>query len=331
MSKSPEAVPQQAEYLQFGGMAVPEGVMMRSPTHYAVACRAPNGEIVVKKEELSKTWLGRQHWLKKPLLRGFLGMLDTMALGMKAMKYAADVQINPVYQPEDAEPVKPLGGSKVSENTIIILTLASSLALGFLFFNGIPQAASELAVRVLTGSIEKNSHLMLTNYIAEIVKLVFVIAYLALIRRLPSIYEVFRYHGAEHKALNALEAGQELTTENCLAQTKLHPRCGTNFVIIVSLVSFLLFPLIPRDLFVPADSAWWLVALTRLPVELMFLPVVAGISYEVIRFAGRRRDQKWINTLLAPGLWTQLITTAEPNAEQQDVAISALQAVLEPA
>lgn len=304
---------------------------MRSPTHYAVACRAPNGEIVVKKEELSKTWLGRQEWLKKPLLRGFLGMLDTMALGMKAMKYAADVQIDPVYQPEDAEPVKPLGGSKVSENTIIILTLASSLALGFLFFNGIPQATSELAVRVLTGSIEKNSHLMLTNYIAEVVKLVFVIAYLALIRRLPSIYEVFRYHGAEHKALNALEAGQELTTEHCLAQTKLHPRCGTNFVIIVSLVSFFLFPLIPRDLFVPGDSSWWLVALTRLPVELMFLPVVAGISYEVIRFAGRRRDQKWINIILAPGLWTQLITTAEPNAEQQDVAISALLAVVEPA
>lgn len=329
MSDHPEASPQQAEYLQFGGMAVPEGVMMRSPSHYAVACRAPNQEIVVKLEEHSKTWLGRQQWLKKPLLRGFLGMLDTMALGMKAMKYAADVQIDPKYQAEGGEPVQHLGGSKTNENLIIGLTLVGSLAFGFFVFNGVPQFVSEYVVRAGTGSLAKNTHLTLTNYVAEVVKLVIVVAYLALIRRLPSIYEVFRYHGAEHKALNALEAGKDLTVENCLAQTKLHPRCGTNFVIIVSVVSVLLFPLIPRDLFVPATSPGWLVALTRLPVELLCLPVVAGISYEVIRFAGRRRDQRWVRFILAPGLWTQLITTAEPNAEQQEVAIAALRAVTE--
>ncbi|MCC6402381.1 MAG: DUF1385 domain-containing protein [Fimbriimonadaceae bacterium] len=330
MSKSPEAVPQQAEYLQFGGMAVPEGVMMRSPTHYAVACRAPNGEIVTKLEPLEKTFLGRQLWLKKPFLRGMLGMLDTMALGMRAMKYAAEVQIDPAYQTEDAEPVKPLGGSKLTENLVILATLAGSLAFGFFVFNVVPQFTTEYGVRAATGSMKKNEHLLLSNYVAEIVKAIFVIGYLLLIRRLPQIYEVFRYHGAEHKALNALEAGADLTVENCLAQTKLHPRCGTNFVIIVTIVSFLLFPLIPRDLFVPADSPGWLVALTRLPVELLCLPIVAGISYEVIRFAGRRRDQRWVMTILKPGLWTQLITTAEPNEEQQEVAIAALKSVLEP-
>lgn len=330
MADRPKALAEQGEYLQFGGMAVPEGVMMRAPKRYAVACRAPNGEIVVKSELLEKTWLGRQNWLKKPFLRGVLGMLDTMVLGMKAMQYAADVQVDPRYAPEgEAQPAKP--ANKAVEGLAIAATLAASLAFGFFVFNVVPQFFTEYGVRAATGSMEKNRHLTLSNYVAEVVKLAFVIGYLALIRRLPMIYEVFRYHGAEHKAINALEREQPLTVESCLAQTRLHPRCGTNFVIIVSLVGFLLFPLIPRDLFVPADSPGWLIALTRIPVELALLPVVAGISYEVIRAAGRNRDQRWVEILLKPGLLTQLITTAEPEPKHQEVAIAALEAAMEPA
>jgi uncharacterized protein YqhQ len=320
---------QGSEYLQFGGMAVPEGVMMRAPKRYAVACRAPNGEIVVTSEPLEKTWLGRQGWLKKPFLRGVLGMLDTMVLGMRAMRFASDVQMDPKYLPEgEREAAKPQ--NKAVEGLAILATLAVSLAFGFFVFNALPQFLTELGVRTASGSLDKNRHLLLSNYVAELVKLGFVIGYLALIRRLPMIYEVFRYHGAEHKAINALEHKAPLEVQSCLAQSRLHPRCGTNFVIIVSLVGFLLFPLIPRDLFVPADSAWWLVALTRLPVELALLPVVAGISYEVIRAAGRNRDQRWVEILLKPGLLTQLITTAEPGEPHQEVAIAALKAAMEP-
>ncbi len=323
--------PTQAEYLTFGGMAVVEGVMMRSPNHWAVACRAPNGQIVVRTEPLAKTWIGRQQWLKKPFLRGTLAMLDTMALGVRAMNVAGNVQTEAKYQPLNAdgtaaEAAKPT--SKTVDTLVIAATVVVSLALGFLLFNAAPQFVAEYIVRFSTGSPDVNRYLTATNYLAEVVKVVFVIAYLALISRLPAIFEVFKYHGAEHKAINTVEAREELNAENCMAQTRLHPRCGTNFVIIVTLVSFLLFPAIPRDLFVSGNSPGWLIALTRLPVELAMLPVVAGISYEVIRAAGKAKDQRWVNVILKPGLLTQLITTAEPDRPHVDVAIASLKAVM---
>jgi uncharacterized protein YqhQ len=395
-----QATPPQGEYLQFGGMAVVEGVMMRAPNHYAVACRAPDGQIVVKTEPLEKTWIGRQQWLKKPFLRGTLAMLDTMALGIRAMNFAARVQTEekfgaeqPAAKPKPARndardwlsaaaglalvlvsvwlyatgsylsvvqgllgdgsglgrrlapwlllltpgilglygltkapPLRGIVSQKALDALLIAGTVVFSLAFGFLLFNATPQFLAEYIVRSATGSMDK--HLFATNYVAEVVKVVFVIAYLAGISKIPSIHEVFKYHGAEHKAINAIERKQPLTVESAQAQTRLHPRCGTNFVIIVTLVSFLLFPLIPRDLLVPATSPGWLVALTRVPVELACLPIVAGVSYEVIRAAGKFRDQRWVEVILKPGLATQLITTAEPDDPHVEVAIASLEAVM---
>ena len=322
----------QGEYLQFGGMAVVEGVMMRSPNYWAVACRAPNGKIIVFSEHLEKTWIGRQQWLKKPFLRGTLAMLDTMALGMKAMRIASDVQVEPLYQkPEDIESGKAeKPPSKAAVTLTIGLAIVVSLAVGFAIFNAAPQFLAEYLVRAFSGepASKGNTHLTVTNYLAEVIKMIFFIGYLSLIGLMPAIRDVFRYHGAEHKAINAMEDGAELNTQACQAQTRLHPRCGTNFAIIVIVVSFLLFPLIPRDLFVPGTSPGWLIALTRLPVELLCMPIVAGISYEVIRAAGKAKNQAWVKILLAPGLATQLITTAEPRDEHSDVGIAALQAVV---
>jgi uncharacterized protein YqhQ len=384
-------------------MAVVEGVMMRSPHYYAVACRAPNGKIVVMTEPLEKTWIGRQAWLKKLFLRGTLAMLDTMGLGIRAMNFAGSVQTDERFggaaSPARIErPVRPavawgsavaglgllvlalwlwltgnhaalavaaqgegakgllavlapwlvvltpalvglIGLSKAPvfrglltpkavDAIVIAATVVVSLAFGFLLFNATPQFVAEYLVRFLTGSLDVNRHLMATNYAAEVVKILFVIAYLAAISRLPMIYEVFKYHGAEHKAINAVEAGEELSVESASRQTRLHPRCGTNFVIIVTVVSFLLFPLIPRDLFVPATSPGWLIALTRIPVELACLPLVAGISYEVIRLAGKMRNKAWVNAILKPGLLTQLITTAEPTDKHLEVAVASLEAVM---
>ena len=323
-----------AEYLQFGGMAVPEGVMMRSPNHYAVACLAPNGEIVCKTEPLEKTWIGRQQWLKKPFLRGTLAMLDTMALGIKAMNYASNIQLDPRYMSEE-EKAKASGKepSKALTGAAIAGTMVVSLALGLAIFRFAP----ELLAQLLAGNSKDNdAGGIKANYIAEIIKVVLFIGYLSLIRRWEPIYEVFRYHGAEHKAINVVEADQELSIENAMGQTRLHPRCGTNFAIIVILIGFLLFPLIPRNLWFTGVSNEWLnmfsskllIALSRLAIELMVLPIIAGISYEIIRAAGKAKDQRWVNILLKPGLATQFITTAEPAEKHCEVAIRSLKAVM---
>lgn len=313
----------------YGGLAVVEGVMMRSPNYWSIACRAPNGQIIVKTEHVEKTWIGRQKWLMKPFLRGTFAMLDTMALGVKAMNWAGTVQADPKYMTEEERAKLTKKEEKGLTSTAIVLTVISSLALGFALFNFLPQAVAEVAVRLGGGNINRNDHLTLTNYVAEIIKLIFIIGYLWAISLWEPIRNTFRYHGAEHKAINAMEDQLELTPDNVLSRTRLHPRCGTNFVIIVFVVSFLLQPLIPRDLFVPATSPAWLITLTRLPVELAMVPIISGISYELIRLAGRAKNQAWVKVALWPGLQTQLITTAEPRQDHVEVAIAALTAARE--
>ncbi len=325
------ADPNASEYLTFGGLAVVEGVMMRSPHHFAVACRAPNGNIVVKTEPLAATWLGKQQWLKKPFLRGTLALLDTMALGNRAMNWAADIQTRRKYAAKDDEGnvVETTSNlSKPVENFLIFLAVAAGLIVQFVIFRGVPEFVAEQVIRTATHSPTVNKELLATNILAEIVKVVMFIAFLAIISRFPSMLEVFRYHGAEHKAINTIEARLDLTVANCGAQTRLHPRCGTNFLIIVTLLAFIVFPLIPRDLFVPATSPWWKLALSRIPLQLVVFPILAGVSYEVIRAAGKAKDQRWVNVILKPGLMTQLITTAEPREKHLEVAIASLKAVL---
>jgi uncharacterized protein YqhQ len=330
----------------YGGMAVVEGVMMRSPSYYSVACRAPNGKIFVKTEPVEKTWIGRQKWLLKPFLRGTFALLDTMGLGMRAMRIAGDVQLDAKFQPEEGETVhpekqkdKPPSRMQIAyeknqpfwDKLILGVTLVLSLVIGFLIFNVFPNFAGQYISEFgKTIGIEPkgNERGMFTTVLVESIKLVMFIGYVALIRRYPAILEVFRFHGAEHQAINAMEAGVELTPQNCLRQTRLHPRCGTNFALLVFIVSFLLFPFVPRDLIVPADSASWLIAITRLPVEIALLPLVAGISYEIIRLAGKFKNERWVNIVLWPGLKTQLITTAEPDARHAEVAIAALEAAV---
>lgn len=327
----------------YGGMAVVEGVMMRSPGFYSVACRAPNGQIVVRTEPIEKTWIGRQKWLLKPFLRGTFALLDTMALGMRAMRIASDVQLDPAMQTEptntptqEDRPKKWLErqyekNQKLWDNVIVGATIVLSLVIGFLFFNVFPNFVGQYITQfgqAMGFEPVGNKHGMFTSVLVETIKLVMFIGYVSLIRRYPAILEVFRYHGAEHQAINAMEAGQPLTSQNCLAQTRLHPRCGTNFALVVFMVSFLLFPFVPRDLIIHMDASPALIALVRLPVEISLLPLVAGISYETIRLAGKFKNEAWVNVLLWPGLKTQLITTAESEAKHAEVAISSLEAAV---
>ncbi|GMV37907.1 MAG: hypothetical protein AMXMBFR61_24150 [Fimbriimonadales bacterium] len=373
-----------AEYLQYGGQAVIEGVMMRSPRFFAVACRAPNQEIVCRTEPVEKTWIGRQRWLKLPFLRGSLALLDAMALGIKALQFASRVQLDEQYEgsgPPKEERVSrtareipfwlgliavnaivgiligPAIGSAVvaklvsmwhsvvSPKGLIILGAAVVLGLGLTLR---PKKAEEKAdskgaineiavggamvmglglgvllfVVLPTAAVDAfKAHGWTTaqlNLLDVGLRFLIFLDYVALISLMPDIYRVFQYHGAEHKAINTLEARQELTRENALRQTRLHQRCGTSFIVIVLLLSLLVFPFLPRP-------EIWL----RVPLHIAILFPIAGVAYEALRLAGRMKGSLLCTVLFWPGLLTQFLTTREPNERQVDVALEALRAVVD--
>lgn len=344
---------------------------MRSPKHYAVACRAPNGQIVVDTEPVEKTWIGRQKWLMIPFLRGTFALLDSMFLGHKAMNFAGAVQIDERYQPEGKEIEEPkppswtlpliflvasiiaiifipgdktfarvvaIGAAVTSlmaippirarmgrafESVAVPMAMVIGLSVGFLIFDYLPQLVAEAAGRRVKLSPTG------MNYLAEIVKVVIFIGYLAAIAKLEAVKELFKYHGAEHKAINALELDRRVNVETSGAQTRLHPRCGTSFMIIVLFVGFIFMPLIPRYPFGHPLGHTALDALVRFGIVLCCLPLVAGISYELLKLAGKYRHKKWVSVAFAPGLFSQrVLTTVEPETKHLEVAVASLQAVM---
>lgn len=331
------------EYLQYGGQAIIEGVMMRSPRFFSVACRAPNGEIISTTEALEKTWIGKQKWLKWPFLRGSLALLDAMALGIKAMRFSANVQIDEKYAKPDATPAdaskfdKDLGDvtiqsaqqaaagaapSKKIQDASVAGAMVFGIAFGLFLFVLLPNWLAEGLKRFgVTSSIQ-------LNLASGLIKIVFFLGYLALIGQMEGIKDVFRYHGAEHKAINALEAEhEELDRDFCQAQTRFHPRCGTSFAVIVLIVSLFFFTFVPR--YPLGENTFGLInVLIRVALEIIILPIIAGISYELLRLAGKFRNQGFVNVAFKPGVWTQHLTTREPNLDQVDVAIVALKNVL---
>ncbi|HLK14625.1 MAG TPA: DUF1385 domain-containing protein [Fimbriimonadaceae bacterium] len=315
------------EYLQYGGQAIPEGVMMRSPHYFSVACRAPNGEIIAHTEAIEKTWIGRQKWLKFPFLRGSLAILDAMALGGRAMRFATKIQLDDAYQPPSdnpqpepdpiSEPAPPT--SNRIQDAAIGSTLVIGILIGIGIFVVLPNTIAEQFTRLGVSPMGK-------NIITEFIKIAFFIGYVGLIGLMPDIRRVFCYHGAEHKAINTLEAGHDLDITNCEAQTRLHPRCGTSFAMIVLILSLLVFTFVPRYP-IPDLPGYQNVAI-RVFVELMILPIIAGIAYEALRFAGKFRNTKLINYAFKPGLWSQYLTTREPDHSQIEVALVALKQVV---
>jgi len=308
----------QGEYLQYGGQAVVEGVMMRSPRFFSIACRAPSGKIVIQTEAVEKTWIGRQKWLRWPFFRGSLALLDTMALGTRSMRFAADVQLAPEHQPEGAV-IEPLPSKRVQDTTIGG-ALVFALLFGVLLFNYVPNLIAQNLERVGSPGI-------VINLATELVKITLFLGYLWLIGKSPDIREVFKYHGAEHKAINTMEAEQELSIHNCLAQTRLHPRCGTSFAITVLIVSMVVFTFVPRYPF-GRTLGWLPDATIRFGIELLVLPLISGIAYELIRLAGKFRRSEIVQTLFWPGLMSQYLTTREPEEKHVEVALAALEAVI---
>ncbi len=311
----------------YGGQAVIEGVMMRGKKHFAVACRRENNEIVTTTELVSKGFLGKLKWLNKPVLRGTLAMIDTLALGMKSLLWSANIamadeQAKANGQTEDAgsEPKS----SKVNE-VALNATLFLSLALAILFFMFLPIrlttwiAGSHTENRLYLGLIEGG------------IKLTFFFLYVWGISHMKDIRRVFQYHGAEHKTINAYEAGLELTVKNVQEYSTVHVRCGTSFLLLVIFVSIIVFTIVPWKFGdAPATGLiLWRNALYRLAFKLPLLVVVAGIAYEIIKLAGNCKTSILTRVLLGPGLLMQRITTLEPSDDQVEVAIRSVQSVMQ--
>ena len=304
-----------SEYLAYGGQAVIEGVMMRSPRFYAVACRKPDGSVVMLEEAVGHSLLGRLQWLNKPFLRGTLALVDALTLGLKALAYAANVQA--VAEAEQNKTERDQGDKRSAKAALteaaIGTTLVLSLAIGVGLFVILPTLLTQLAQGSLglTSAVGRNG-------LDGLIRILIFVTYIILISFMHNVRRVFQYHGAEHKAINTYETGGELTLENALTASRIHPRCGTSFIVVVLLATILVHSLFPR----PEN------ALMRIGLHLALLPLVAGASYELIRWAGRCRRSLVLRILLAPGLWSQILTTREPTPDQVEVALAALNNVV---
>jgi len=289
--------------IRVGGQAVIEGVMMRSPKSMAIAVRRPSGEIVVKKEKL--TFFSEKTVLFKiPLVRGVLVLISALILGIQALNYSANQAL--------AEP----GGENDPSPWTMGLTVTVALCFGIFLFFLVPLFLTKW-LRLAIPMISRSG--LLFNLADGMIRLIIFLAYLWTISLFEEIRRVFQYHGAEHKSIFAFEAGEVLRVDRVKGFPFLHPRCGTSFLLIVMVVSIIAFALIPHHL-----SFGYKVA-----SRVVFIPFIAGISYEIIRFVDRKRGSRSIQFLIKPGLWLQKLTAHEPTEAQIEVALCALQAVLE--
>ncbi len=299
-----------------GGQAVLEGVMMKGPTRIATAVRRLDRSVEVK--VVSFTPLSsRMKVARIPVVRGAIGLVEMMSIGIQSLNYSAEVALHaPDALGSDQE--HPRGEKSTHEALQVGVTVAISLAAAILIFFLaplfvtswlFPMQQSPLAFNVVAGSI----------------RLGLFLGYLRLISWLPEIRRLFMYHGAEHKVVALYEAERELSSSGAERYSRFHPRCGTSFLLVVMIGSIVLYSLLDTML------AGWLGVLTlpvRLPAHLCALPLVAGVSYELIRFAATHRNNIIARWLIAPGLWLQRLTTREPEADQLEVAVIALRAAL---
>jgi uncharacterized protein YqhQ len=282
-----------------GGQAVLEGVMMRGVSTWAVAVRKPEGEIEVTSEPIV-SWAKRHRVLRWPVIRGVVALAESLKIGFRALAISANAQI-----PEDEEGEKEeIGGWMWG------LTIAFSLALAIGLFFVVPVGATSL-IKDWLGSA------LLFWLVEGILRTAIFIGYIVAISRLRDLRRVFEYHGAEHKTISTFEAGDELTPRRAKLYSRLHPRCGTSFLLIVMVLAIFVFA--PIGL-----PAWyWLLA-----SRILGIPLIAGLSYEVIKWAGKNRSKRWVRAVMWPGLMLQNLTTREPDEEQLEVAIRSLEAVL---
>lgn len=333
-----------SEPFQYGGQAVIEGVMMRGRRSMAVGVRHPSGEIVVHSEPLNSRIYGSV-WAKRPFIRGALLLWDTLGLGMRALMFSANVALQEEETVPDSRTAGTAGttgdaSDKASSGEPAPVPTASdghaavqaqvdtaardaftggvmwgTMSLSLLFGVGVffitPLLLARLVEPHLPGSL-------LTVLVEGGIRIALFFGYVWLIGRLPDVRRVYAYHGAEHKTINAYEAGEPLVPDRVARYSVAHPRCGTSFLLYVIVISILVFGLLGR----PSLPV-------RIASRVLFIPVVASVAYECIRFSSRRTASPLVRVLMAPGMGLQKLTTREPDTSQVEVAIAALERVLE--
>lgn len=294
-----------------GGAAVMEGVMMRGPKEIATAVRKPDGEIVLQKKPVSSL-VNRLKLTKIPLVRGVFAFFDSMVTSVSALMYSAefvDIEADEDEQPSKFEAwlTNKLGDR--FKDVLIYFSVFVSLVFSIALFMLLPNFIAGFVHNYVSSGV-------IMSLVEGVIRIAIFLSYILLVSRMRDIQRVFEYHGAEHKTIFCYEAGLPLTPENARAMSRLHPRCGTSFLVFVMLVSIILFS------FISWDSMW-----VRMGMRLLLLPVVAGISYEIIRWAGRSSN-RIVCTLSKPGMCLQNLTTREPDDSQLEVAIAAMSAVI---
>jgi uncharacterized protein YqhQ len=284
-----------------GGQAVMEGVMMRAPHSYCVAVRKPSGEIVT--EDMPVERMSEKHkWLKWPVLRGLGTLVQAMSLGIRALKFSANAAL------DDGSAEKP---TEIPKWVITVQTI-----LSVLFFIALYKLLPLKLTEYLSNWAPSLKGQIAFNAIDGVIRLVIFIGFLMLLSRAKDIRRVFEYHGAEHKVVFNFESGKPVNVENAQGFVTWHPRCGTSFMFVIMFISMLVYMLIPAP-----------TIMAKLTERIVLLPVITGLSYELIRFAARKRGS-FLALLTTPGLWTQRITTKAPSDEQTAVAIHALEGAM---
>ena len=295
-------------YSGIGGQAVMEGVMMKNKNRYAVAVRKPDHEIEVMTKEYKGIVPG-EIWQKIPLVRGVLSFIDSLVLGMSTLMYSASF-----FEDEDESEKEKQKDSpekmKAKENAMMGGTVALSVILAIAIFMILPYYLSVFCSRFIASD-------MIVAVLEGILRLAIFIGYIVVISKMKEIQRVFMYHGAEHKCINCIEHGARLTPENVKNSSRYHKRCGTSFLLIVMLISIVFF------LFIRVDNR-----ILQLLLRLVLIPVIAGVSYEFIRLAGRS-DHMLVNLFSKPGLLLQRITTREPDDSMIEVGIASVEAVFD--
>ena len=296
------------KYSGVGGQAVMEGVMMRNGDKYAVAVRKPDHEIEVKIENYKGP--GSASLLRKlPIVRGVISFVDSLYLGMSTLMFSASF-FEEEEEDKKKNEKKDAKKKEAQEKAMMGGTVALSIVMALAIFFVLPYILSSL----FRSFIESE---LLLALLEGVIRLVIFIGYIAAISFMPDIKRVFMYHGAEHKCINCIEHGMELNVDNVRNSSKQHKRCGTSFLLIVMLISIVFF------MFIRVDSR-----ILRLVLRLLLIPVIAGISYEFIRLAGRF-DNWFVNMISQPGLWMQRLTTCEPDDEMIEVGIASVEAVFD--
>jgi uncharacterized protein YqhQ len=300
-TSAPAAAADRNVDMLIGGQAILEGVMMRSLTGYSVAVRKPDGGISIKKDKLVS--LAKKYpFLKFPVLRGSVALIQSLILGFQALNYSASI----VTEGEE-------GGEEMS-NWAIAATLGFALLLGVGIFILAPLGITNLIRHYLAPGMGNMAY----NAVDGVIRALFFFVYILSISYMGEIRRVFQYHGAEHKTVYTFEANEELTVENARTKSTLHPRCGTSFLLFVMAISIAVFS------FVPSAAPF----AVKFGARVVLIPLIAGLAYEVIRFSARHLDSRLCRALITPGLWLQKITTKEPDDTQLEVAIVALKEAL---